>query len=193
MFLFRNKTAPGFFEAKYRKSSDPWNFEKSSYEQARYDRILKALAGRRFRRAYEPGCSVGVFTQRLAAICDQVDAADFSPTAAARAAERCSRLPNVAVSCAALTSETQLGGYDLIVLSEIGYYFKRDAWRSMVSGFAASMEPGATLLASHWLGHSRDHRMEGQEVHMVLKAELRLHLEHEEQSPELTIARFVRI
>lgn len=191
--IFQNKTGPGFFEARYRSKADPWNFVTSEYEQGRFDHIIQALAHRRYRRAFEPGCSIGTLTEKLATLCDQVDASDFSETAVARAKERCANLGNAHFSVAALTEKTSLAGYDLVIFSEIGYYFKLPKWRSAVAQLAASMEPGATLLASHWLGHSKDHRIEGDEVHEVLRAEPLLQLEYEERNPGFRLDRFTRL
>ena len=191
--IFENKTSANFFENRYRQKADPWNFAKSEYEQARFDRIIRALAHKRYRRAFEPGCSIGTLTEKLASHCDAVDACDFSETAIARARERCAALPGVSIHCAALTPDTILTGYDLVLFSEIGYYFRLGKWRSMVPTLAKSMDPGATLIASHWLGHSDDHRIEGDQVHEVLRAEPSLRLEHEERNPGFRLDRFVRI
>ena len=191
--LFKSKSSPGFFEARYQKQEDPWNFAASEFEQGRFTTIVGAIAGRRYRRAFEPGCSIGTLTERLASFCDEVHASDFSATAAARAAERCAHLPNVQVTCDALSEKTPLEGYDLVVFSEIGYYFRLSKWRTTVAMLAASMNSGTTLLASHWLGRSRDHRLTGDQVHEVLRAEPLLQLEHEERNPGFRLDRFVRL
>jgi SAM-dependent methyltransferase len=156
-----------FFEAKYRESSDsdPWRFATSTYELLRYDAVLQALAGRRYARAYEPGCSVGVLTKRLATLCDTMDACDFSATAVARAQVRCAELSGVTVRCAALTAEEPWPDFDLVVLCEIGYYFDASGWRQLVESMVAGMQPGTVLLASHWLGWSADHVQSGDAVH----------------------------
>ena len=191
--LFQDKSSAAFFEAKFRAAADPWNFAGSPYEQARYDAIMVALAGRRYVRAFEPGCAVGVLTERLAAICDAVVACDFSPTAVQRARERCHDLPNVTLRSAVLNAETSLRGFDLIVLSEIGYYFKQHAWTEMVAHLAGSMDKGATLLASHWLGHSKDHRISGDAVHEALRTSPLLRVTHEERHEAFRLDRFVRV
>ncbi len=191
--IFGNKSSAGFFETRYKKEADPWNFAGSEYEQARYNKIVAALAQRRYRKAFEPGCSIGALTERLAALSDAVDAADFSPTAAQRAAERCAPWPHVHVRCAALTEDTPVRGYDLIILSEIGYYFRLSKWRTAVAKLAASMDPGTTVLASHWLGHSRDHQLEGDQVHEVLRAEPLLQLDYEERNQGFRLDRFTRL
>ncbi len=191
--LFKSKSSPGFFEARYKKQADPWNFAGSEFEQGRFTRIAQALSHRRYRRGFEPGCSIGTLTERLAALCDAVEASDFSPTAVARATERCAHLPNVHVRCEALSAMTPLSGYDLVVFSEIGYYFRLGTWRKTVAQLAASMDSGTTVLASHWLGHSRDHRLDGDQVHEALRAEPLLQLEYEERHPGFRLDRFVRL
>ena len=93
---------------------------------------------------------------------------------------------------AALTAKTPLAGYDLIILSEIGCYFRLPQWRATVAKLAASMDPGATVLASHWLGHCHEHFLTGDQVHQVLLAEPHLHLDHEERHPGFRLDRFTR-
>ena len=80
--MTEDSTTEAFFEAKYLEAPDPWNFATSPYETSRYAAILSFLKPRRFARAFEPGCSVGVLTASLARICGQVEAMDISPTAA---------------------------------------------------------------------------------------------------------------
>ncbi|AFL86897.1 Nodulation protein S (NodS) [Terriglobus roseus DSM 18391] len=174
-------SSPEFFEAKYRGGADPWNFAADAYEQARYRTILQALSPARYHHAWEPGCSVAVLTQQLAAICDRVDACDFSTTAVQQAQERCAGLPGVHVHCASLTDEAPIADFDLIVLSEIGYYFTADEWQRQVSRIVGAMQPNATLLAAHWLGHSQDHIQGGDAVHEALLAQPGLQHEHAER------------
>jgi cyclopropane fatty-acyl-phospholipid synthase-like methyltransferase len=157
-----------FFEAKYRADADPWKFSSSKYERQRYETVIRALSGRRYARAFEPGCSVGILTERLATICDDVVAADFSPAAAAAATRRCIHLPHVSIQCAPLTASAPWPQFDLVVLSEIGYYFAPAAWQNLVETMALAMRPGTVLLASHWLGHSGDHVQSGDAVHRAL-------------------------
>ncbi len=163
-------SSSGFFEAKYREApdADPWQFGRSPYEAQRYGTVMRALAGRRCGCAFEPGCSVGVLTAQLAVLCDQVEACDFSPTAVAKAQARCAALPNVRVRCAALTGHEPWQQFDLVVLSEIGYYFEVDAWRALVDRMAHALRSGAVVLASHWLGHSPDHVQHGDAVHAAM-------------------------
>ncbi len=165
-----DKSSAEFFEAKYQAApnADPWGFATAEYELRRRDTVMQALAGRRYTRAFEPGCSIGVLTERLATLCDAVEACDFSPTAAAAATVRCAGLPGVTVRCAALTGREAWAEFDLVVLCEIGYYFPATAWKRLVDGMVLAMRPGTVLLASHWLGCSEDHVQSGDEVHAAL-------------------------
>jgi SAM-dependent methyltransferase len=177
-------TSAAFFEAKYSDAVDPWNFEADAYEQFRYQAILKALSPYRYQYAWEPGCSIGVLTAKLASICDRVDACDISETAVRRARIRCSEFPAVQLRCAAVTEDAPIGDYDLIVLSEIGYYFSLSEWQFQVERIANSMRHGATLLAAHWLGYSPDHILSGDAVHQALSRNMYLGHEHEERHPQ---------
>jgi SAM-dependent methyltransferase len=186
-------TSAEFFEAKYREQADPWDFARSEYELQRYDATIAALGNRRFAKAFEPGCSVGVLTERLAAMCAEVEAIDFSETAVAEAAKRCAHLSGVKVQCISLPDRMPVIGFDLMVLSEIGYYFTPDEWQDVSSRIISDMDAGATLLAVHWLGHSDDHCMNGEQVHEILSANERLSLEHSERHSQFRLDRWTRV
>ena len=164
-----DKSSAEFFETRYRDIGDPWDLAHDSYEQSRYETIIRALSGRRYGYAFEPGCAVGALTEKLATICDRVDASDFSQTAVEQARQRCASLHGVQVRCASVTDPAPIAEFDLLVLSEIGYYFPLTAWQSLVIDIANRMQPGATLLASHWLGGSPDHILSGDEVHACIQ------------------------
>lgn len=178
-------TSAEFFEAMFRGSSDPWNFAADPYEQFRYNTILRALGPGQYRHAYEPGCSVGALTEKLASICERVDACDVSPSAVMEAQARCGHFTGVAIRVGSVRESVHLGQYDLIVLSEIGYYFSSTEWRALLHGLVGRMQPGAVLLASHWLGSSPDHVLSGDEVH-ALMTDPRLDHEHGESHPNAT-------
>ena len=161
-------TTQDFFEQKYKTDSDPWDFASNAYEQGRYGAILRALHGRRYEWTFEPGCSIGVLTARLASLSDAVLAMDISPTAAEQARERCRGLKNVSVSCGKLPEDIPGGLFDLIVFSEIGYYFEEPQLAELLAKLVERMTNGGTLLAAHWLGDSEDHILSGDQVHAVL-------------------------
>lgn len=159
-----------FFESKYSASRDPWNFETSAYEELRYNLTILALEQRFFKRAFEPGCSIGLLTARLAEWCNQVDAIDISATAVEEARLRCRNLPNVHILRGELPADTPAGVFDLMVLSEIGYYFDQYALSALLNSLISRLSPGGTLLAVHWLGESADHKIDGDAVHGVIRS-----------------------
>jgi SAM-dependent methyltransferase len=181
-----------FFEAKYRENNDPWAFASNDYEQNRYSEILHALDSRRYRRAFEPGCSIGVLTARLASICQNVDAIDISPTAVTRARHNCAHLSNVSIHCGSLPKDVPPGTFDLVVLSEIGYYFDRRNLFRVGSNIAGRLELSGVLLAVHWLGHSEDHLIDGDSVHEILNQLDGLTLKFSERHVGFRIDRWVR-
>jgi 2-polyprenyl-3-methyl-5-hydroxy-6-metoxy-1,4-benzoquinol methylase len=186
-------TSEEFFERKYREDGDPWNFATSQYEQQRYDIILRSINHRRYRRALEPGCSVGVFSSGLASFCDEVEAFDIAPSAVAVARERCRELTNVRLSSAAL-SEYRIGGkFDLIVLSEIGYYFNVSELRRISIRLVSHLLPGGVIVAAHWIGTSLDHVLTGDGAHDVLRSTFEqegLELELAESYPGFRVDRW---
>jgi SAM-dependent methyltransferase len=161
-------TSQAFFEEKYAAAADPWAFATSAYEQHRYVTILDALGERRYRRAFEPGCSIGILTEQLASICAQVEAMDISPTAVSRAQDRCRGLSNVTIVQGSVPGQIPDGSFDLIVFSEIGYYFDGSTLVSLARKLADRLTSGGVLLAVHWLGASPDHRLTGDQVHELL-------------------------
>ena len=162
------------FERRYRVDPDPWRFTTSAYEQRRYDVTVACLPEARYRRGFEPGCAVGELSRRLAGRCDALVAWDGAPTVVDVARQRLAAWPNVEVDVGAVPVAWPEGTFDLIVLSEIGYYFERLELGRLVARSIGSLESGGTLLATHWLGRSPDHALHGDDVHDVLGAELDL-------------------
>jgi protein-L-isoaspartate O-methyltransferase len=185
-------TSAAFFEAMYQRNADPWNFASKPEELLRYAAIISTLAGRRYRRAFEPGCSVGVLTDALAGICDEVVARDLSETAVERARHRTAGMPGVSIQVGSLTEGLPPGSFDLLVLSEIGYYFTPRDWNALLDRLIAPLEPGTTVLASHWLGESDDHLMHGDDVHAILRSRRDLRLTQQERHETFRLDRWER-
>jgi cyclopropane fatty-acyl-phospholipid synthase-like methyltransferase len=165
-----NPVSREFFEAKYRANRDPWNFSSSTYELNRYEEIMRLLGDRKFNHAFEPGCSIGVLTERLAARCGHLVAMDISPTAVAMARQRCAQYPNVTVVQGALPEDLPRNTFDLIVFSEIGYYFERGVLPGLRDLLVERLVRSGVFVGVHWLGRSADHLLTGDEVHEVLRS-----------------------
>jgi protein-L-isoaspartate O-methyltransferase len=135
---------------------------------------MEALPQLSYERAFEPGCSVGELTARLAGICTQVVATDVAPSAVARARARCTALRNVDVQCADVATSLPPGTFDLAVFSELGYYFPAPLLVQIVRSMAGRLRVGGDFVAVHWLGESADHVLHGDAVHGQLLANLPL-------------------
>jgi SAM-dependent methyltransferase len=181
-----------FFEQMYRRNPDPWNFESSDYERRRYDAIWCAVNDRRYHRAFEPGCSIGLLTARLALLSDTIQAVDISPTAVRHARRHCRSLPNVEIACAAFPEFVPRGSFDLIVISEVGYYFDARQLEMLGNDLVKRMSRGGVLLVAHWTGISKDHRLSGENVHRIFTGLEGLTPVHGERHSEFLLDRLER-
>jgi cyclopropane fatty-acyl-phospholipid synthase-like methyltransferase len=163
-----NTTSQAFFENMYRRNSDPWNFASNPYELSRYAAILRRIGHKSYKHVFEPGCSIGVLTAQLASVAERLDAVDISPTVVLGAKKRCQSFSNVHIVCGALPHQVPEGAFDLVVFSEIGYYFAEAALHDIIRRIVARMCEGGTFLAAHWLGSSPDHLLSGDQVHEVI-------------------------
>jgi SAM-dependent methyltransferase len=172
----RERLGREYFEDLYEASPDPWGFETSPYERHKYERTLSALARRRrgYHRALEVGCSIGVFTAMLAPLCEELLAVDVSEKAAAVAKERLNSLPHVSVERLTLPEETPEGPFDLIVASEVLYYWPKDVMLAALRRFEEVLTPGGVLLAVHWRKETKTYPLQGDEVHELLLRHTRL-------------------
>ena len=164
-----------YFEGLYAESDDPWNFETSEYERIKYWRTLEVLGERRFERALEAGASIGVFTEMLAGRCDELLAVDVSERAVVEARERLSGCKHVVVERRTLPEEMPDGPFDLIVASEILYYYTREEMVATLRAFERELARGGVLLAVHWRRETRTYPLQGDEVHELLLRHTRLH------------------
>lgn len=171
----RERLGREYFERLYAESGDPWNFETSEYERRKYVRTLKVLGERRFHRALEAGASIGVFTGMLADLCDELLAVDVSERAVAAARERLSGHRNVRVERRTLPEEMPRGPFDLIVASEVLYYFTREEMLAALRTFERELAPAGTLLAVHWRRETKTYPLQGDEVHDLLMEHTQLH------------------
>jgi SAM-dependent methyltransferase len=167
-----NRQSQEFFEARYQTSSDPWRFASSTYELNRYQATLDALSRRSYRLAFEPGCSVGVLTAALAGRVERLIACDISETAVVSAKERCREFSHVEIYHRDVVQGPPDGSFDLMIFSELGYYFPINRLAAMARQMASRLEPGGEFVAVHWLGTSADHVLHGDVVHEVLAQNL---------------------
>ena len=154
-----------YFDGVYAADPDPWRFETSPYEAAKYADTVAALGGRRFDSAFEIGCSIGVLTRQLAGRCRRLLAVDVSEAALVAARRRCSGLPQVSFARMSVPSEFPAGPFDLIVMSEVGYYWSRPDLDRALHLSATALGAGGYLLLVHWTPAVADYPLRGDDVH----------------------------
>jgi len=173
-----NTLDPNYFDDVYRANEDPWAFASSPYERAKYADTLAALPKSRYERAFEIGCSIGVLTTQLAPRCGQLLSVDVSEAALAQARQRCAHLPQVTLRRLQVPTEFPEGQFDLIMLSEVGYYWSPADLARAADLMLAALPPGAQLLLVHWTPVVPDYPQTGDEVHdfFLQKTEVLKHL-----------------
>ncbi|MGZ4633413.1 MAG: class I SAM-dependent DNA methyltransferase [Actinomycetes bacterium] len=165
-----------YFDDLYDASPDPWAFRDRWYEQRKRDLTLAALPHPHYRRAFEPGCSIGALTGGLADRCDDVLAADGSAAAVETARRDLAGRPNVRVEQKTLPDDWPPADiFDLVVLSELGYYFDSAALSTVLDLAIGSLAPGGVLVACHWRHPVSDYPQPGDAVHAAVRDRPLLH------------------
>jgi SAM-dependent methyltransferase len=160
-----NSLLPSYFDDLYRADPDPWQFETSDYEAAKYAATLAALPRSQYQVALEIGGSIGVLTAQLASYCKALQSIDVSPLAQAIAIERCQAMPHVDFKIMRVPEEFPDQMFDLILISEVGYYWNwQDLCRSR-HGLVDRLDVGGHLLLVHWTLYAKDYPLSGDAVH----------------------------
>ena len=158
-----------YFERLYAADEDPWDFRTSDYEHRKYAATIAAIEDLApIGRALEVGCSIGELTARLAPLCRELVAVDCSHTAVGRARERLAAIPHVRVELRCVPDSVPEGPFDLVVCSEVLYYWHAPLLRTALDRLRALLAPGGALLAVHWRGPVRHYPLGGEDVHRLL-------------------------
>lgn len=165
-----NTLPPEYFDYVYQANRDPWNFETSPYERAKYAATLAALPQPHYAEAFEIGCSLGVLTAELAPRCSHLLAVDVSEAALAQARARCAGLPQVEIKLLRVPEEFPSQQFDLILLSEVGYYWSPADLARAADQLIAGLKPGGQLLLVHWTPPVHDYPLTGDDVHQFFLA-----------------------
>lgn len=139
------------FEALYAASPDPWNVRDAWYEQRKRALLLASLPQARYDSAFEPGCGNGELTAALAPRCAHILACDGAASAVAAARLRLADAGHVVIDQRRLPQDWPGGAaaFDLIVVSELAYYFPAEVWQTLMTRIVASLAPGGLLLMCH--------------------------------------------
>ncbi len=163
-----------YFDRMYSASADPWRLGERWYDERKFAITLAVLPAARYRHAFEPGCSVGVLTEMLARRCDHVTATDIAQ-AALDAARRRLTTDNVTLLRRSVDQPWPATDFDLIVLSEVGYYLQPAALRGLLDRELPRLTNPATVVAAHWRHSVEDYPMTGDQANGVIGATAGLH------------------
>jgi SAM-dependent methyltransferase len=156
---------PDFFESLYRENPDPWQFATSEYEAQKYAATLEALPRNLYQSGFEIGGSIGVLTEKLAQRCHSLLSVDVSEIAQQQAIDRCQHLQNVRFDLMSVPDNFPDEYFDLIVLSEVGYYW---SWSDLIKAQRSILDrlrSQGQLILVHWTVDARVLPLTGDLVH----------------------------
>jgi predicted O-methyltransferase YrrM len=160
-----------YFDQMYAGADDPWQLSTRWYEQRKYAITLALLPNRRYRHAFEPGCSIGTLTALLAGRCDHVTAVDVADAAVRGADVRLREAgfrDRVTLVRSSVDGVWPPGPFDLLVLSEVAYYLEEDTLARVLRRGCARLQPGANVVAAHWRHPVADYPLTGDAAHAVI-------------------------
>jgi LmbE family N-acetylglucosaminyl deacetylase len=164
--------AEAVFDGVHNGAADPWNYAGSWYERRKRALTLAALPAESYRRGLEVGCSIGALTAALADRCLDLLAVDASGTAVRRARHLLAGRPRVQVEQRVLPGSWPDGSFDLVVVSEVGYYLSREELAQLWDRIEASVHPGGALLLCHWRHPIAGWELDGDTVHALARQRL---------------------
>jgi SAM-dependent methyltransferase len=167
------------FNALYDNAVDPYRFGSNQYETDKYEHTIRLLSGRLYDSALEIGASEGIFTRMIAPHCKSLVAIDVARSAVERARIRLADFDYVSVRQASIPHQLPNGPFDLIVASDVLYYFPKDLLVCISHEIADKLSSDGIFFVLHYLGDT-DHELNGGEVHRLLKGHLDLEVIHDE-------------
>ena len=179
------------FEDLHAKTQDPWDVD-GDYERRKRAVTLAMLPRDGFASGLEIGCSVGALSADLADRCTRLLALDASESAVERARVRLADRDHVLVQRRLLPDDWPAGTFDLIVLSEVGYFLSPSQLDALVGLMAGALGPDGVLVACHWRHRVRGWALDGPTVHRTVESGLSRHglarlARYEEQDYEVLL------
>lgn len=174
--------SPDYFKQLFDASDDPWSFRTRWFEKRKRDLVLATLPRQRYQRVFEPACANGELSALLAERSESLLCQDINERAVSLSRHRLSQFPGVRVEQACIPEDWPDGMFDLIVLSEVGYFLDAQAWHQVIEKTLLSLSPTGGVLACHWQHPIDGCSQDGRKVHSALAEHLHLHrlVRHEE-------------
>lgn len=184
------------FDLLYQARRDPWGADmwRNGYQSRKYDMLVRCLPGRRYRRALDVGCGLGMFTRRLARHADAVLGVDLSDVAVQQAQERSDHYANVSHEQADLLAlPTELDGqFDLVVIADTLYYVSPltdDLLKTVANRVTRLLRPsGLCLLANHFFFRFDSDSRTTSRIHTAFRWHPGLRLCHERRHAFFLVA-----
>ncbi|MEU1535365.1 SAM-dependent methyltransferase [Streptomyces fagopyri] len=156
-------TPASYFDRQYADAADPWHLAERWYDRRKYNLTVAALPHPHYLSAFEPGCSVGVLTGLLAARCDRLLSTDRVPSAV-EATQRTADADHVTVRQMTVPEQWPEESFDLVVLSELLYYFNSATRTQLLNQSVKSLEEGGHLVTVHWNHPVAEHTCTGRDI-----------------------------
>ncbi|MEX8546327.1 MAG: bifunctional PIG-L family deacetylase/class I SAM-dependent methyltransferase [Mucilaginibacter sp.] len=160
-----NSLSADFFNEFYSHGDDPWHFESSPYERSKYQATLAALPREIYQNAFEIGCSIGVLTKMLAPKCKKLLAVEPADVPLQKAKERLKADAHVQLQKMFVPQDFPQEQFDLILLSEVGYFLSWEDLQKLAGLMTEHLQPGGQLLLVHWTPVVAEFPLTGDEVH----------------------------
>lgn len=159
-----------YFDALHAGAEDPWGFESRWYEERKRGILVATLPDRGYGDVLEIGTSTGVLSRELAERASaRFVGVDVSEVAVARAGERNRDLAHASFERMTVPEEWPEGTFDLIVVSEVGYYLSPDGLTQMIDRALTGLSENGALVFCHWRHEIADQALTGDDVHAVLE------------------------
>lgn len=173
------------FDAMYDGGTDdPWQLDASHYERRRLQLLLACLGRERYQRVLEIGCASGQLSSRLRDLADDVVGLDASADALRVAALQ---WPTVRWILGAAPRDIPDEDYDLIVVSEVGYFMDGVELLATLRAVRRRLRPGGELVIANWRGTTADIPLDGETVQQQALAMLDLPVRANYRDADLAI------
>ncbi|SJN37901.1 Methyltransferase type 12 [Microbacterium esteraromaticum] len=160
----------GWFEDRYTGKADPWGVDTRWYEQRKRELTAAILPRPRYERVLELACGTGAFTRMLAERSAHVLAVDASAHALEKARVRLGDAPHVQIREMDLLSDWPEGRFDLIVLSEVAYYWSAADWAQVLDRVDGSLDADGVFVVCHWRHPIAGAPLSGDDVHEQVRS-----------------------
>ena len=160
----KNSLSEKYFDEVYGANTDPWNFETSDYEKAKYAVTIDALIKPYYQNVFEIGCSIGVLSEMLVKRCAKLLAVDAAAAPLVQARQRLKKYPDVQIEKMTVPGDFGEEMYDLILISEVAYYLNDAGLETLRKKTMKQLSKGGHLLMVHWTPQVHDYPQTGDYV-----------------------------